>query len=104
MLGMPGNLLVRGPLAVAKMIKNARKSIMPQYGGVRDMKCIRTPKVKLCWKSGGEGVPKMTEMAEKPSSPGRNFGGTQTLYTFKSISGNGVTSGLDETTRERTNG
>ena len=47
MLGMPGNLLVRGPLAVAKMIKNARKSIMPQYGGVRDMKCIRTPKVNF---------------------------------------------------------
>lgn len=91
MLGTPRNLLVGDPLAVAKMIKNARRSIMPWCRGVRDTKCIRTPKVKLCQKSDGESVQKVTEMPAKVSSPGHNFGGRQTLYTFKSISGNGCT-------------
>jgi len=77
---------------------------MPQYSGVRDMKCIRTPRAKPCPKSGGEGVPKVIEMVAKPSSPGRTFGRTQTLYTSKSTSGNGATGGRDETTRERTDG
>ena len=77
---------------------------MPRCRGVRDTKCIRTPKVKLCRKSDDEGVPKVTEMLAKVSYPGRNFGGRQTLYTSKSISGNGCTNGQCETTRKRTNG
>ena len=68
MVGMLGNLLVLGTLAATKMIKNVKRSAMPQRRGVRDAKEIRAPKVNSRWKSDGRGVPKATETLLKVTS------------------------------------
>ena len=91
MVGMPGNLLVLGPLAVKKMIKNVKRSAMPQRRGVRDAKEIRASKVNSRWKSDGRGVPKATETLLKASTADRQSRGMQTLYTSKFISDGGCT-------------
>ena len=79
---MPRDLLVLRPPAVAKMIKNVKKSM-----GARDVKYIRTPEVRLRWKSNGKNAPKATEILVKVTSPGRHLGGKQTLYASKFIFG-----------------
>jgi len=89
--GRPGNFLVFDLTTVTKMIKNVRRSMIPQCG-VREVKCIRTPEVGVCQKSGGKGVPKATEILVKASSPARQLAGTQTLNASKFIAGNGGTS------------
>ena len=42
--GRPGKFFVFDLAAMTIMIKNVRRSMMPQCGGVRDVKCIRTPR------------------------------------------------------------
>jgi len=70
MVGIPGNLLVPGPLVVTKVIENVKRSVMSRHRGARDAKDIRAPKADSRWKSDGKGVPKAAETLLKATTAG----------------------------------
>jgi len=90
-VGVPGDLLVLGPLAVTKMIENVKRSVTPQHRAARDTKGVRASKVNSRRKSDGKDVPKATETLLKTTTAGRRSRGIQILYTSKFISSGGCT-------------